>query len=139
MTFGTEGLSRRVFLRGGAAMAFLAAVPAARARASATGAAAKLKRYRFTPLVGARLRMTGGGDDAHVVLAQVGDLFPVLRPDDQNRFSLMFTIPRGRHRPSPGIRTFHHPLIGHVQLFVSPVGRGRKALHYEAVINRSRS
>jgi hypothetical protein len=118
-------------------MAFLVAAPAASARSQARKAGA-LKRSRFTPLVGAQLRMTGGGVDARVVLAEVSDLSPVLRPHDPDRFSLLFRVPRGHH-VSPGIRTFHHPHLGRVALFVSPVDRGIKARHFEAVVNRSRS
>jgi hypothetical protein len=97
-----------------------------------------LKRARFAPLVGQKLRMTGGGDNARVTLLEVGDLVPALRLDDPNRFSLLFRVPRG-HQASPGIRTLHHPRIGGVELFVSPVDRTNRGIHYQAVINRSRS
>jgi hypothetical protein len=124
-----------VFIRGSAAIGLLALSPA-RAFAQATGS--RLIRHRFTPLVGESFRMTGGGHNIKVVLTKVGDLTPVLRAHDPNRFALLFRIPDGR-QPTPGIRSFRHPAVGTVDLFVSPVDRGAKALHYEAVINRSRT
>jgi hypothetical protein len=82
--------------------------------------------------------MTGDGVAVVVVLAAVSNLLPVLRKDDPNRFALLFEAPLN-HARTEGIRTFHHHAIGPVSLFVSPVDRGVRARHYEAVINRSRS
>jgi hypothetical protein len=128
-------IPRRLFIQGCAAAGMLVAAPAAWARSAKRQA---LTRSRFSSLVGETIRMTGGGDDIAVTLTQVGDLLPVLHRNDPNRFSLLFTVSRS-HTPSPGIRTFRHQRLGSVELFVSPVGRGIKAHHYEAVINRSRS
>jgi hypothetical protein len=129
-------VSRRAFMRTGGALALLAAAPAAWARSAVGASNTGLTRARFTPLVGSTIGMTGAGDNLQVVLSEVADLLPVLRVDDPDRFALLFTATRG-DPPTPGIRTFTHPELGEVALFVSPVDRGVNALHYEAVINRS--
>jgi hypothetical protein len=135
-----------MFLGAGAAVAMLAAAPPAWARAAVTTVRSAvtprsraLTRARFTPALGSTLRMTGGGTgDLDVVLAEITDLRPVLRADDEDRFALLLHVPGGQ-RPISGIRTLRHPHIGEVALFVSPVDRGVDPVHYEAVINRSRS
>lgn len=134
-----------MFIGAGAAMAMLAAAPPAWARRSMatvrsalTARSNSLKRSRFTPALGSTLRMTGGGEQLDVVLAEITDLRPVLRADDEDRFALLLHVP-GSQRPTSGIRTLRHPDIGEVALFVAPVDRGVNPVHYEAVINRSRS
>ncbi len=145
VTTGADRLSRRMFLGAGAALALLAAAPPAWARSavaaarSAVAARPKaLTRSRFMPVLGATLRMSGGGEDRDVVLAEITDLSPVLRADDEDRFSLLLHA-HGSHKPSSGIRTLQHASIGRVALFVHPVGGAVKPVHYQAVINRSRS
>jgi hypothetical protein len=140
-----EGISRRMFIGAGAAVTLLAAAPPAWARRSmsavrsaVTARSNPLRRSRFTPALGSTLRMTGGGEQLDVVLAEITDLRPLLRADDEDRFALLLHVP-GSRRPTAGIRTLRHPDIGEVALFVSPVDRGVNPVHYEAVINRSRS
>jgi hypothetical protein len=128
------GISRRAFLRSGVAVTVLSAVPVALVPAAFGAPAAGLTRSRFAPLVGTTFRMTGGGDNLDVVLSEIHDLVPVRRSQDEKRFALRFDASRA-HRRTEGIRTLHHPQVGNVVLFVSPVDRGVKALHYEAVIN----
>jgi hypothetical protein len=135
---GVGGLTRRMFVRAGVALGALVVAPDAWAKTILGNSRGSLRRQHFKPLVGSKLRMTGGQTDVQVVLAGIHDLLPVLQPHDPNRFSLVFAVPRG-HRCAAGIMTFHHRDLGHVDLFVSPVDRGIKARHYEAVINRSRS
>lgn len=137
-TTGVGWPTRRMFVRAGVAAGALVFVPNAWGRSILRGGRGPLVRSHFKPLVGEKLRMTGGQTDVHVVLTAVHDLLPVLRPNDPNRFSLLFAVPRG-HRCAEGTMTFHHRDLGRVDLFVSPVDRGIKARHYEAVINRSRS
>jgi len=140
-TFESSGvgrLTRRMFVRTGAAAWALALAPDAWASSTSASRLSSLTRSHFQPLVGAKLRMTAGGTDVHVVLVGVHDLLPVLRPNDPNRFSLMLDVPR-QGLCTAGIKTFHHRHLGRVDLFISPVDRGIKARHYEAVINRSRS
>jgi hypothetical protein len=144
MTSGGGWMSRRAFVRGGAGVALLAAAPSAWAhsavaarRRSLSAGGTSLTRSRFEPALGATLRMTGGGgDDVDVVLTEISDLSPVLRAEDPDRFSLLLVAPRD-HRPTASTRTLRHDSIGEVSLFVSPVGRGVRAVRYEAVINRS--
>jgi hypothetical protein len=141
ITSSVEGISRRMFIGAGAAVAVVAAAPPAWARRSISALTARsnpLKRSRFTPALGSTLRMTGGGEQLDVVLAEITDLRPVLRADDEDRFALLLHVP-GSRRPTSGIRTLRHPDIGEVALFVAPVDRGVNPVHYEAVINRSRS
>jgi hypothetical protein len=138
MRIGAGRVSRRTFLLSSGAFALLATSPSAWARAVTLARRKTLKRSHFKPLVGSKLRMTGGGRDVHVVLSEITDLIPRLRADDPNRFGLLFTV-SGSHQATAGIRTLHHEALGQLALFVSPVDRGVKAHHYEAVINRSRS
>src|ERR1700733_5036310 len=113
MDDGASAITRRVFVRGGAAtLVFLAEGPTAWARSSRAAKRKALRRKHLTrshfkPLVGAKVRMTGEGEDVHVVLAEVTNLVPVLRKDDPNRFGLLFKAPLN-HPPAEGIRTFHH-------------------------------
>jgi len=136
-TTGDGALTRRRFVRSGVALGALALAPGAWAKSISRSGGGTLRRSHFKPLVGAKLRMTGGDTGVHVMLVGIHDLLPVLRPNDPNRFSLLFAVPRD-HRCAEGIMTFHHRDLGRFDLFVSPVDRGLKARHYEAVINRSR-
>jgi hypothetical protein len=135
MTGVAGGLSRRMFLSGGAAVALLLAGPPAWARSALAARTRPLRRSRFKPVLGATLRMTGGGDDVDVVLAEITDLSPVLRADDEDRFALLLHA-RGSHRLRAGTKTLRHHDLGAVALFISPVDRGVEPAHYEAVINR---
>jgi hypothetical protein len=128
-------MSRRMFLRGGAAFALLALAPAAWARSTRAASADSLTRSRFTPHLGARFRMSGAGPSIDVVLTEINDLVPVLRSEDPDRFALLLEAPADQPR-TEGIRTFHNDAMGDVNLFVSSVDRGIDARHYEAIINR---
>ena len=127
-------MSRRRFAGGGAALALFGAMPVSLARVAAA-ARSPWARSRFTPFLGSTFRMTGAGDDVDVVLTEIGDLRPVTRADDDRRFALLFAAPRG-HGPADGTRTFTRAGFGAIDLFVSPVGSGAGARHYEAIINR---
>lgn len=127
-------LSRRTFALGGAGLVLLHAARAASVRAGAARPGT-WARSRFTPHRGATFRMTGAGADVKVVLTEISDLRPTVRPDDENRFSLMFVAPMG-HSAADGIRKFSRAGFGDIDLFVSPVGRSAKARHYQAIINR---
>jgi hypothetical protein len=129
----SDGMSRRSFARGSAALVMLAAVPVSLAARPA--AAAAWTRSRFTPWIGSTFRMAGAGDDVAVVLAEIGDLDPVARAQDEARFSLLFTAPAG-HTPTGGIRTFSRDGFGAIDMFVTPVGPDSGDRPYEAIINR---
>jgi hypothetical protein len=87
------------------------------------------------PFRGATFRMTGGGESADVMLADVRDLSPVLRPADEQRFLLLFTAARD-HQPANGIRKFRNGDFGEIDLFVSPIGQNAESLNYQVIINR---
>jgi hypothetical protein len=129
-------ISRRAFLRGTGAVAMLSAAPVSLAHLPRGARRASLKRSTFTPLLGDAFRMTGGGDDVEVVLAEINNILSSRQTADDDRFALVFRAPVD-HARTEGIRTFRHPKIGHVSMFVAPIDRGVKALRYEAVINRS--
>jgi hypothetical protein len=127
-------VSRRTFAGGSVALALLSAMPVSLARVAAA-AKSPWARSRFTPFLGSTFRMTGAGDDVDVVLTEISDLRPVARANDNRRFALLFAAPHG-HGPADGTRTFSHDGFGAIDLFVSPVGAGAGARHYEAIINR---
>jgi hypothetical protein len=128
-------ISRRTFLRSAAAMALLTAVPFASPGRAAARMRASLTRSTFSPLLGQSFMVTGGGYLAHVVLAEVNDLYPVVKANDEGRFSLIFTgSPEGPRLDE--IADFHHRDIGVLSMFVTPVGGPAKSHRYEAVINR---
>ena len=131
----TGWMSRRAFTGRGAALALFSAIPVPLARI-AVAARSPWARSRFTPFLGSTFRMAGAGDDADVVLTEISDLRPVARVNDERRFALLFTAPQG-HGLADGTRTFSRPGFGAIDLFVSPVGAGTGARHYEAIINRA--
>jgi hypothetical protein len=127
-------VSRRTFASGSAALALLSAIPVSLGRVAAA-ARSPWARSRFTPFLGSTFRMTGAGDDdADVVLTEISDLRPA-SADNGQRFALLFTAPHA-HGPTDGTRTFSHDGFGAIDLFISPVGAGTGARHYEAIINR---
>jgi len=132
-------MSRRAFTGRGAALALFSAIPVPLA-GIAVAARSPWARSRFTPFLGSTFRMTGAGDDAgddaDVVLTEISDLRPVARANDERRFALLFTAPHGQG-PAGGTRTFSRPGFGAIDIFVSPVGAGTGARHYEAIINRA--
>ncbi|HEY6787404.1 MAG TPA: hypothetical protein VI365_08835 [Trebonia sp.] len=127
-------VSRRTFAGGSVALALLSAIPVSLGRVAAA-AGSPWARSRFTPFLGSTFRMTGAGDDADVVLTEISDLRPAARANDNQRFALLFTAAHG-HGPADGTRTFTRAGFGAIDLFVSPVGAGAEARHYEAIINR---
>jgi hypothetical protein len=130
-------MSRRRFLGHSAAAVMIGAAPAALLRRSMPTTPPPLTRSRFMPALGTTFTVTDGAGAIEVVLAGIDDLFPVLRAKDEDRFALMFEAPRAQPLPE-GIRTFRHPDLGDVDLFVSPVDRSR-ARRLQAVVNRPRS
>src|SRR5580658_10283029 len=129
-------ISRRAFLRGTGAVAMLSAAPASLVHVAGGVRPAALTRSTFVPLVGDWFRMTGGGDDMKVVLAEINDIVSSRQSPDEDSFALVFRAPVA-HARTDGSRTFRHPKMGHVSMFVAPIDRGVHALRYEAVINRS--
>jgi hypothetical protein len=92
-------------------------------------------RSTFTPLLGSTFHMSGGGSGYDVVLTEIDDLDFSRADQSEDCFSLIFSGSTSRPRTS-GIRTFRHAKIGAVDMFVSPVDRGVRALRLQSVINR---
>jgi hypothetical protein len=129
-------ISRRTFLRCSSAVALLSAFPFALSERLSAADRVSLIRSTFSPLLGQTFRVAGEGHVAHVVLSEVNDLIPVLKANDENRFSLLFSGPaHGPHMDE--IAEFHHGDIGTFSMFVTPVDRVVNSLHYEAVVNRA--
>jgi hypothetical protein len=116
-------------------MAALIAMPAGLLTYWATARAGPWARSRFVPFRGATFAMTGGGGKVGVVLTDIRDLRPVLRPADEKRFMLLFTAARD-HKPADGIRRFRNDNFGEIDLFVSPIGQSAESLTYQVIINR---
>lgn len=129
------GISRRAFVRGGVSLAALSAVPAGLLTRGAVARGGPWARSRFMPFVGATFRMTGAGHKVDVVLDDVRDLKPALRPADEKRFLLLFSAARD-HEPADGIRRFRNAKFGQIDLFVSPIGPGSESVNYQVIINR---
>jgi hypothetical protein len=129
------GISRRAFVGRSASLVAISAVPVGLLTRGSPRRAGMWTRSRFMPFVGATFRMTGGGEKADVVLAEISDLSPVLRPADEKRFSLLFTGARD-HPPADGIRNFSNDEFGEIDMFVSPIGRRTGSLSYQVIVNR---
>jgi hypothetical protein len=138
-------ITRRSLLQKGALVAALSAVPLSFSQAAeAESAGARtprparkvlLARSTFAPLLGSTFRMSGGGTNYDVVLAEIDDLIPASSTESENRFSLVFSSSPTRPR-TEGIRTFHNDRIGSFDMFVAPIDRGAKALRLQSIINR---
>ena len=137
----SAGFSRRAFLASGASLAGVgwAGVLAPRAAASTAPPVPSeklaLRRSVFLPLRGQSFRIAHDRGSLTVVLRQVSDLQPTVRPGAEDQFSLIFS----HHWLRPGIRqgtyAVSHPQRGQIRLFVVPVGRSRFAQRYQAIID----
>ena len=121
--------SRRQVLRLGVVAAATAGPFALAERAIAAVTPARLVRKTFTPRVGSTFRFADRGSWYTATLVSVGDLSHS-RAGDQNRFQLMFAV-RGSG-PGQGTYRFQHGTLAPFQLFVVPVGGGRR--RYEAIV-----
>lgn len=134
-------LSRRAFLAGGALLAGAGSVCALAPRAAAaTLASAKmselvLRRSAFLPLVGQSFRIFHDQGSLTIVLRQVADLKPSVRPGAEDQFSLIFAVAGLRPALPQGTYAIRHARRGRIFLFVVPVGVGQAAQHYQAIID----
>ena len=137
-------LSRRAFLAGGASLAAIGAVSGVVSR----GAASVLhpdrmrnlafRRSTFVPLVGQHFRIIHDHGSLTVVLREVSDLGPSVRPGAEGQFSLMFAD-AGLRPALPGeTYSISHPRLGRISLFITPVGLARTTQFYQAIINSPR-
>lgn len=134
-------LSRRAFLAGGASLAGVGSVCALAPRAAAAMLASAgtsklaLRRSAFLPLVGQSFRIIHDRDSLTVVLRQVIDLMPSVRPGAENQFSLIFTGTGLQPALPQGTYAIRHARRGRIFLFVVPVGPSGDTQHYEAIID----
>lgn len=136
----SAGFSRRAFLAFGASLAGAGWVGVLAPRASAASAPGTpgrlgLRRSAFLPLLGRTFGIAHDGRSLDVVLRQVSDLKPTVRPGAERQFSLMFTGSGLRPVLPQGTYTVSHPRRGRISLFVVPVGRHGRTQQYQAIIN----
>jgi hypothetical protein len=136
----SAGFSRRAFLACGASLAGVgwAGVLAPRAVAAPTPVTPEnlaLRRSAFLPLLGQTFRIAHDRGSLTVVLRQISDLKPTVRPGAEDQFSLIFTDPGLRPVLSQGTYAVSHPRRGRIALFVVPVGRRETVQHYQAIID----
>lgn len=100
---------------------------------SAPATASVALRSHYAHSVGQRFTAITAGAAHTLTLATVADLRPVAKPDDENRFALIFTAEHGV--PAQGLYTLRGPRAPDAQLFIAPVGpAGDRTV--EAVVNR---
>ncbi|MDI2098992.1 DUF6916 family protein [Ruicaihuangia caeni] len=93
----------------------------------------ELVRSRFAPHVGDTFVFEAEGRSASLVLDAIDDVAPVVEPDDEHRFNLLFT-PAGGELPAAVYRV-RHPDAGDAWLFVSSVGTGGSTRHQALVVS----
>jgi hypothetical protein len=134
-------VSRRAFLAGGASLAGIGSVcvlvpGAAAAVVQATSSRSlAIRRSAFVPLVGQTFQIVGDRRSLSVVLRQVNDLVPAVRPGAEDQFSLVFTDTSLHPVLRQGTYPIRHARQGWTSLFVAPVDRRRTAQHYQATID----
>ena len=99
----------------------------------ASAADAAVVRSDYTHLVGERFTATAAGTAHSLVLTGVSDLQPIATPDDENRFSLIFSVEHSV--PAQDTYALRGAGAPDALLFIAPVGpaSGRTV---EAVVNR---
>ena len=125
-------ISRRAVLLGAGGAAVLSLFPWG-ALQSAFAASAFPRRDAFAGCLGTTFRISGNGLGVDAALAEVEDLQPVLRVNDQNRFGLIFDLDAALPQ---GLYTFRQKQLGSVVMFGAPVDRGVKARCFQSVVNR---
>lgn len=135
------GWSRRAFVAGGASLVGIGSVCVLVPRAAAAlldPAPLKnlaVRRSTFLPLVGQTFQIVHDRGSLTVILRQVSDLEPSVRPGAEDQFSLIFTDARLRPALPQGTYSISHARQGGISLFVAPVGRRQTAQEYQAVID----
>lgn len=136
------GLSRRAFLAGGASLAGIGSVsvlvPQGAAAAVLTPTTLKKLAYRrstFLPLVGQAFQIIDSQGSITVVLRQVADLQPTVRPGTEDQFSLIFREAAAQPALAQGTYSIGHAGQGRISLFVVPVGPRQATQKYQAVID----
>ena len=134
-------LSRGRLLKAGAsAAAVVGAGPLAHAAAAANpqrDPLAYLRLATYQPLEGATFTLHHPHRPVPARLVAV-ESQTARGPKERSRreqFSLIFETQRGEPLPQ-GTYQLEHPSLGQFPLFLVPVGRGRKGVELEAVVNR---
>lgn len=125
--------SRRSVLRTGVVLAATAAPLGAAGTAFSVvggGMASGLRRATFAPHVGKTFSMSAAGATHRAKLTKVADVAAAKKGHDLRYRLLFHTDGAG---PGQGTYAFHHPAVGQVHLFVTPIGA--KPGLYEAVVD----
>lgn len=94
-----------------------------------------MRRSAFLPLLGETFRIAHDRGSLAVVLRQVSDLKPTVRPGAEDQFSLIFTESRLGAVLSQGTYRVSYPGRGRITLFIVPVGRRETRQRYQAIID----
>jgi Domain of unknown function (DUF6916) len=135
------GLSRRAFLAGGASFVAIGSVNGLVPRATAAVLTPALRgglafrRSTFAPLLGQKFQIIHDRGSLTVVLSQVNDLKPTVRPGAEDQFSLIFTDAGLRPALPQETYSISHARQGQISLFVVPNGLRQTAQHYQAIID----
>ncbi|NYJ21190.1 DUF6916 family protein [Glaciibacter psychrotolerans] len=91
-------------------------------------------RSIFLGSVGKIFTAASEADSFPVTLAAIEDLAPLVTPDDEDRFNLLFASTDARFQP--GIYRISRAGVPTTELFVSPVGVESKTRTLQALVNR---
>jgi hypothetical protein len=98
-------------------------------------AATELTRSHFSPHLQSTFDMSRSRRGAKVVLSEINDLHGPTAPNDEHRFSLLFSAPQ-QFTEGQAIYEFANPNFGRMALFAAPVDRGVVGRHYEVIVNK---
>jgi hypothetical protein len=127
-----RSVTRRVFLRSGAAAAVVLSVPSS-ALARRWQRPSHWLRSSYRPLVGQRF--TVRGSKVQLKLTAVHDLNK-RQAGSENAFALIFHSPPGAPRLKNQVPQLDHPALGRFKLLISPGEASRNGQPYAAIINR---
>jgi hypothetical protein len=135
----SSGFTRRSLLSAGAT-AGAAALLGVRPWAAAAASSGYLTRSAYAGLEGARFTVETGADPVVLRLEAVSDVAGAATrrglAGSDDAFALRFSGPIDTPLDS-GIHTLHHPWLGKVELFASPVDDPAADRTYEIVVDRS--
>jgi hypothetical protein len=123
-----SGMTRRSLLFSGATVGAAVAVGARPWTAAAAGGPDYLTRSAYSGLEGTRFTVDTGAEPVVLKLETVAG--------SDDAFSLKFSGPLAEPLES-GIHTLHHPQLGTIELFASPVDAPAGDRNYEVVVDRS--
>lgn len=135
--------SRREFLKRGSWMALAAGVPLALSenipgmRVNASSAASGLNKAAFESQLHTKFLINEGASKVAVTLVDVAN-FASHKETKRGKegFSLLFSGPKGTTLQQ-NTYVIEHEKLGMFSFLIVPIGtRGKRAPHYEAVINR---